>query len=50
MTLDMHLCYINSTQGQQLPQVAHVGKAEKIEKFCRQNINIIEPFTLAFCS
>lgn len=42
----MHLCYINSTQGQQLPRVAPVRKAEKIEeKFCMQNINIIEPFT-----
>lgn len=48
MTLDVHLCYINSTQGQQRRQVAPVGKAEKIEeKFCMQNINIIEP--LASC-
>lgn len=46
MTLDVHLCYINCTLGQQHPQVAPVGKAEKTEeKFCMQNINIIEPLT-----
>lgn len=46
MTLDVHLCYINSTQGQQHPQVPPVGKPEKTEeKFCMQNISIIEPLT-----
>ena len=46
MTLDTHLCYINSTQGQQHPQAAPVGKAEKTEeKFCMQNINVNELFT-----